>query len=443
MLLHTEILSACLNWQMEHETQELGIFVSGKEAAIVGHSDLVQKFMQELAVNPELGATAKKATLDAVAAVSGIAAVSSSMAGKTFTLTAESAELFDKLKKFNPDGGGPLAGVVRGAKGRIAAHAQFEPTKMNPMVASNMATLSAAAALKAALADLEQLVEAMDIKLDRLLSDNRAQALGDVQGVTLVLDKAYALYEESGRISETTWTQVSGHSTALAQSSSYALNQLDVIADSLSKGTAAEKSDAIKHASGSELRSWLVLLAACHANQTRLDALEIAHVGKSEPEDVEHHVAAVERAAGRRQELAALRLQKLNDAVSATAKINDFSRVVNPLRSAATLNAVENIQQAVAQFATIYDLEGLVYGDVERETWRKSLSDLSSQTRQVLGTAASSVPGAVTKAKPQVQKLREIEFSRPKWPKRNKAGDSKELEAPEEQAAISQLPDTP
>ena len=97
----------------------------------------------------------------------------------------------------------------------------------------------------------------------------------------------------------------------------------------------------------------------------------------------------------------------------------------------------------MARFATIYGLENLVYGAVERESWRKSLTDLTAQTRQLVGTAASSVPGAVGKAKPQVQKLREIEFSRPKWTKRAKGDQPQELGAREEQQAISPPSDTP
>ncbi|MDF9276235.1 hypothetical protein P4U43_00335 [Arthrobacter sp. EH-1B-1] len=412
---------------MNEHPQNIGIFVSGNEAAVVGPSDLVQKFMDELSINPDLAGNAKKATLNAVAAAAGLSAIGSSMAGKTFTLTADSADLVEKFRHFAPEG--PLAGVIRGAQGRIVGHAKFEPAAVNPMAMSNVAMLSAAAALKAALADLEQLVEAMDIKLDRLLSDNRAKALGDVQGITQVLEKAYSLYEETGRISETTWAQVSGHATALAQASSHALNQLDVIADSLKKGSAGERADAAKHVSGSELRSWLVLLAACQANQTRLDTLEIVHAARSAPEDLEFHRAATERAAAQQHELAGLRMQRLNDAVADTASINDFSRVINPLRSRSTLNAVEIIVKIVRQFAAIYGLEDLVYGTVERESWRKSLSDLKGQTRQVLGSVAQSVPETVGKAKPQIKKLGEIDLGRPKWARRTKADEPKQLES--------------
>lgn len=417
---------------MEQQGQELALVIDGNEVALAGSTDLVERFMQELAIRPELARKAKRATIDAVTAAAGLSTLTGSpIDGRTFTMTAESVKLLEKYKQYNPDG--PVAGIIRGAKGRIASTTKFEPAQLNPLVASNMATLSAAAALKAALADLEQLVEAMDIKLDRLLSDNRAQALGDVQGVTLVLEKAYALYEETGRVSETTWAQVCGHSTSLAQSSSYALNQLDVIVESLTTGGPSERSDAMKHASRSETQSWLVLLAACQANQDRFDALEIAHVARSEPHEVEHHVRAIQTAAARRRELTAHRLQKLNDTVSTTANINDLARVISPLRSNSTLDSAETIQGTVAKFAAIYGLDDLVYGAVERESWRKSLTDLTAQTKQIVGTAASSVPGAVSKARPQVQKLREIEFSRPKWSKRTKDEKPKELDAPKEQ----------
>lgn len=428
---------------MNSESQEIGLVITGNEVAVVGTStDLVQRLLQELAVRPEWVQQAKRATIDAVLGATGLRSPDqASVVGTTFTMTAESAALLQRYQQYNPDG--PVAGIIRGAKGRIVSTAKFEPAQVNPMVVSNVAALSAAAALKAALADLEQLVEAMDIKLDRLLADNRAQALGDVQGVTLVLEKAYTLYEETGRVTETTWAQVCNHSTSLNQSTSHALNQLDLIADSLTAGTASEKSDAIKLASRTEINSWLVLLAACQANQDRFDALEIAHVLKTEPEEVDHHRKAIETASDRRRAYAAQRLQRLNDAVSTTANINDFSRVISPLRSKSTLDAAEEIQQSVFQFAEIYSMEGLVYGTVERETWRKSLGDLTSQTRMLASNAVNSVPGAVGKAAPQVQRLREVQRSLPKWPKRAKGEAIPVLEAAEERKEISPPPDTP
>lgn len=77
-----------------------------------------------------------------------------------------------------------FSGVIRGTKGRIDSIAQFTTGGMNPLVMSNLATLTATMALRSAVAQLEDLAKAMDVKLDRLLEDNRARALGDVQGLT-------------------------------------------------------------------------------------------------------------------------------------------------------------------------------------------------------------------------------------------------------------------
>lgn len=371
----------------------------------------MQRFIRDLAVRTDLTQKAKTATIEAVAAATGLNVLAdSSTTGATFTMTAESAALLKKYREYNPDG--PVAGIIRGVKGQIASTAKFEPAQVNPMMVSNVAALSAAAALKAALADLEKLVEAMDVKLDRLLSDNRAKALGDVQGITMVLEKAYTLYQETNRISETTWAQIANHGTSLGQASSHALNQLDFIADSLISGSATDRSNAITAASKTDIRSWLVLLAACSANQDRFDALEVAHVAKAEPNDVDPHLRAIKEAELRRRALIAVHLQKLNDAVSLISEVNDFSRVVSPLRSRATLNAAEKIQTDVACYANVYKLDGLVYGKVERESWRKSLSDLTTHTKDMVGTAGGSLPGAVSKIGPHVQKLREIERPR-------------------------------
>lgn len=46
---------------------------------------------------------------------------------------------------------------------------------MNLLVMSNLATLTAKMALRSAVALLEELAHAMDVKLDRLLEDNRAR----------------------------------------------------------------------------------------------------------------------------------------------------------------------------------------------------------------------------------------------------------------------------
>lgn len=58
-----------------------------------------------------------------------------------------------------------------------------------------------------------------------LLEENRTAALGDMQGLAHVP----SLYEETGRISDIAWSQISGHAFALAQTWAPASGHVDTL----------------------------------------------------------------------------------------------------------------------------------------------------------------------------------------------------------------------
>ncbi|CAI3794002.1 hypothetical protein NKCBBBOE_00949 [Pseudarthrobacter sp. MM222] len=215
-----------------------------------------------------------RGTADLVTNATGRGSVLSSLDGSWVQLTPESYQRLVELAKFNLSQDGVFTGVLRGAIGQIDSCAQFTTGGMNPLVISNLATLTATMALRNAVAYLEELAQAMDVKLDRLLDDNRARAVGDVQGLTQVLLRAFELYEETGKITDTAWSQVAGHATALAQASSHALAQIENLTQSLNGRSKASTAEAVAE---KELRSRLVILAACQANQQRLETLELVH----------------------------------------------------------------------------------------------------------------------------------------------------------------------
>lgn len=253
-------------------------------------------------------------------------------------------------------------------------------------------------ALRSAVAQLEDLAQAMDVKLDRLLEDNRAQALGDVQGVTQVLLRAFELYEETGKITDTAWSQVAGHATALAQSSSHALAQIGILTQSLDARSISDKASAAELIADKELRSWLVILAACQANQQRLETLELAHLRQRDPEAVEAHAASIQRSAFRREQAATNGLQSLRDALTSAANVSDFNRVRSPQKSRSLLDSAESALRLIRVFAEIYGLEDLLHNEVERETWRKSLADLAKNTTTAVSSVAKAVPVGIAKA---------------------------------------------
>jgi hypothetical protein len=383
---------------VNESTSEVGIHVSGGNAVLAGDADLIRGLLSKLHIDAGQAEKAGRGTADLVAQATGLGAVLTSLDGSWVQLTPESHQRLVELAKFNLPQDGVFSGVIRGTKGRIDSFAQFTTGGMNPLVMSNLATLTATMALRSAVAQLEDLAKAMDVKLDRLLEDNRAKALGDVQGLTQVLLRAFELYEDTGKITDTAWSQVAGHATALAQASSHAFAQIENLTRSLNTRSFADKVNAAETAADNELRSWLVILAACQANQQRLETLELVHLRQRDPEAVEAHAASIEGSAARREHAAVSRLQSLLDALTSAANVSDFNRIRSPQKSRSLLDSAESASRLIGTFAKIYGLDGLLQGEVERETWRKSLSDFAKTTTTTVTSVAKAVPVGIAKA---------------------------------------------
>lgn len=383
---------------MSESSSEVGIHVSGGTAVLAGDPDLISTLLSRLDVDANQVRKTGRGTADLVANVTGLGAVLASLDGSWVQLTPESHLRLVELAKFNLSQDGVFSGVVRGTKGQIDSFAQFTTGGMNPLVLSNIATLTAMVALRSAVGQLEELAQAMDVKLDRLLEDNRARALGDVQGLTQVLLRAFELYEETGRITDTAWSQIAGHATALAQASSHALAQIENLTGSLNARVFADKVKAAETVADHELRSWLVILAACQANQQRLETLELVHLSQRDPDAIEAHAKSIEASAARREYAAASRLQSLLDALASAANVSDFNRLRSPQKSRSLLDSAESASRLIGTFAEIYSLDGLLQGELERETWRKSLSDFAKTTTSAVSSVAKSVPVGIAKA---------------------------------------------
>ena len=380
------------------ETTEVGIHVSGDAAVLTGDRGLVESLMAKLDIDSTHVDRLGQGSADLLAQATGVAAVAAAIDGSWVQLTPESTRRLAELAQFNLSQDGLFSGVFRGSMGRIDSFAQFTTGGMNPVAMANLATLTATMALRRAVAQLEELAEAMDVKLDRLLDDNRAKALGDVQGLTVVLTRAFELYEATGRISETAWSQIAGHATSLAQASSHALAQINTMTQTLNAKSLAEKASAAEAIAAKELRSWLVILAAAQANQQRLETLELVHVRQHDPDAVEAHAAAIRSAAANRSTAVTARVQELVDALTAAANVSDFNRVRSPQKSKMLLDSAERAVGLIGVFAQIYGLDGLTTGEVERESWRKSLTDFAKTTGNVVSSGARAVPVGIAKA---------------------------------------------
>ena len=382
---------------MNESIQELAVHVAGRGALVAGDPGLVQSFLQNIGVVATDTSRVGQGTADLAAVAAGLAAVSTSLDGTWVQLTSDSHTRLMELFKHNLPANGVFSGVIRGEMGRIDSFLQFTPGGLNPVAMTNIANLTAIMALRKSIAQLETLVQSMDIKLDQLLQDNRAKALGDINGLTQVLTRAVNLYDETGRVTETAWSQIAGHATALAQASSHALAQIEAMTKSISPDSFAKQVNAVETLADSELRSWLIILAVAQANQLRLETLELAHLAVHSPEAVPAHAAAIESTAELRRLTASRQLQSLLDAISSTADVSDFNRLRNPFKSRAMLNSAESAMELIRIFGEVYGLQNLTLDEVERESWRKSFSDLTKSTTNAVTSAVKSVPVGIAR----------------------------------------------
>lgn len=363
---------------------------------VSGSNDAVAALFKRLDIEPSAVRPAGKSAKDLFAGVVGIDAVASAFDPQWVHLTANSYQQLNQLGQFNMLPGGLLAGVLRGADGRFEHVLTFNTMSLNPAMKANAAVMVAVMVLRSAMADLEAVVEAMDVKLDQLLADNRIAALGDVQGLTHVLARAFSLYEETGQISDTAWSQIAGHASALAQAESRARGHIDALAVSLAARSFADRADAVDRAADGELQRWLVILAATHVNQQRLEVLELAHLRQRDIEAVSAHAEAAQTALEERRRALTDSVQRLSDSLAHAGDVSDANRVRSPLKSRKLLRDAETSIALVTAFAEVASLDVQV-GELERESWRKSLTDLAKGTVSEVRNTVAAAPGELSR----------------------------------------------
>lgn len=383
---------------MIHDSQDIEIVFSEHGALVAGPDGAVAALLARLDLPATSVESAAQSAKDLFAGLTGVAGVASAFDPRWMRMTSESYARLQELGGFEKDAQGLISGVLRGDKGRIDQFLKFNAGGgVNPLVASNVAALAATMALRSAIAQLQSLVESMDVKLDVLLEDNRTAAIGDVQGLTTVLSRAYRLYERTGRISETVWSEIAGHSSALSQAEATARNHVDSLAVSVGMGSFSARADEVHRVAEGELQHWLVILAAVRANLQRLDVLKLAHLRERDPEAVPAHAEEARDSLEEGHRLLTQSIQRLSDALANTAAISDASRVRNPLRSRKLIQEVEQSLKIVSAFAEITDIGVTVEGQLEREPWRKSLADLAKGTAADVRAVATAVPREVTR----------------------------------------------
>ena len=142
-----------------------------------------------------------------LAAVGTAAAALATLSNDYVRLTPYSMRLL-RSNSLVPGTDGAFRMFVTGQGGQIVGQLQFSPITFGPALATAMQANAATAALRAAIATVEEAVERVEGKVDKLLALASAERAGDVVGHHQALAHVLKLVESTASLPTTDWDSV-------------------------------------------------------------------------------------------------------------------------------------------------------------------------------------------------------------------------------------------
>lgn len=305
----------------EDLSQEIRLISDGDGLAVVGDSQLVERFLaSEGLPSSNLEVPQVNAILNAVGVAARGASIAASASGRWVQLTDESAKAIQQWGLMQSSQTGLSMGIVQasGQAHGIKKIVQFasdpgslSSMALNPLALSNVAALMQQLALQRAINEMKEYLATIDEKVDDVLRAQKDAVIADMIGVDLIVEEAMSVRDHVGGVSDVTWSKVQATSATIARTQAYALRQLDALAQKLE--SAAGVDEILKAAREAENKGqeWIAIIARCFQLQDSIAVLELDRVMATAPGDLDHH----------RQGLKVAREQRLATIAASTAQL--------------------------------------------------------------------------------------------------------------------------
>lgn len=346
---------------------EIQLISDGDGLAVIGNPTDVERFLisQGLDQLPSrdlgLQRLGKLESNAAVAAHMGSAIAAGS--GRWVQITEESAGLIEKYALMTRSDTGLQLGVVQDVlgDGKIKGIVQFAqgPGSIlgNPMILAGAAGIMAQIAIQKQMEEIVEYLQEIDEKVDDVLRGQKDAVLADMIGVDLIIEEAWTVREQVGRVSEVTWSKVQGTSMTIGRTQGYALRQLDAIAEKLAKKK--DPRELAKATSDAEVnvREWLAVLARCFQLQDAIMILELDRVLDESPEELDEHRLGLTTARQKRRELIARSTANLLTEMDETVRKANSKVLFNPYKSPAVVRSSNQIATDLCTFRARLGIE--------------------------------------------------------------------------------------
>jgi hypothetical protein len=380
---------------MENESTELGIYVDGDAVMIVGNEGDIERLIAHLSGGSGLkGRALANDARTAVAGLAGMASPAQAGSGRWVRLTPDAAARLQQLAGPDWPGTGTMAGVLRASGGRIDQHTRFVPpgsAALDPAGLSIVAAMALQLSLQQSAEELGKYLETMDVQLDQLLQSERAEAMGEIRGITRIISEAFDTYQQTGRVPSASWDTVQQHPTSLASFAAQSLAQFDSMTEQVSQGPVAEKAKAAQQLAADELPFWLSILAVSLINQKRFHILELAWVHQEHPEDAEAHREVITKHNQAMAQNVARALQRLTAALEQAGRVGDLDRALQPISAADLVRAVNQAHDQIGKFVSVAQIGPLVWANAAAKDWSQSVADLAQKGGGAVGGVVKGI----------------------------------------------------
>lgn len=343
----------------EHMSNEIELIGDGDGLAVIGHSTDVERFLldQGLSLVPsrELDMHRLWSRLNTAGAVLEVATVLAENSGRWIKLTAESAEWVHQRGLMQTKTPGVFHAMIGSGPGHSEKWLQVVQQgpgvlTAGPMAPLMLATMMQQQAIQQQMDEIVEYLQEINEKVDDILRGQKDAVLADMIGVDLIIEEAWTVSNQVGRVSEVTWSKIQGTSATIARTQAYAVRQLDAIAEKLSKQK--DPGDLAKAAEDAEVkvREWLAVLARCFQLEDAIAVLELDRVLDACPDELEEHRLGLSTSRQNRYELIARSTARLLAEMDDTVNKANSKVLFNPFKSPAAVKASNQVALDVLDF---------------------------------------------------------------------------------------------
>lgn len=380
---------------------QIELLSDGDGLAVVGAPGAIERFLDSTglrSVARDLGMDKLSSVLGTGAEALRSASDASVNVGRYVKLTKESAE---RVKEFGlmPTKTRGIRHAMVGDPGAIAKWIQIEDSPasliMNPAVLSGAAGLMAQLARQQEARELRELLAAIDRKIDDVRRTQRDEVLAEMDRVVLAIKEAQAIHQHGGD-EATAWQKLTPVHSTIGKVQSSALRALGALADKMDGQHSVAGRARLAQEVEAEVTVWIAVLARCFELQDEFAVLEIDHVLRSAPANLDAHRLGLRAALEERRDLVVEATTSLLERLDDAAKASDEHVLLHVraaravLRSAnAVAVSVEELTSPLGVAPTRTQLTGTLWRDAAGN--RRQLKNAGAEIGKKTALTAASI----------------------------------------------------